>query len=325
MSTSGDLLMSVKLLAVLTVALVYAPVAMAGPKQTLNGSVSTRQVGKRAPDQYDLAKRQLPEQFYTLYRITERLARANKLDTLPWRVSFSPEYETNAFSTDSNLLAVYSGLYDKLNGDTSALACVVGHEMGHTVKRHVAVRTGQSKQLEAKLRQEVIEEAKAESERRQSQASTNSLLGLLGLKAFQQPVSQLSESEISAMVQRKKESLNQEMTEIDRKQEFEADAEGVKFMVQAGFEPQGCLRAMEILGRTPTAELDTDHPAIPRRIAAIEEMLAAMPIPQMIAEGKSNTALSKPLTYDISADGASLRINSTHGSASQDFERLFGK
>ena len=49
--------------------------------------------------------------------------------------------------------------------------------------------------------------------------------------------------------------------------------------------------------------------------------------PQSLAvEGKAKIAATKPLTYDRSEDGVSLRVNSRMGGSTQgDIERLFGQ
>ncbi len=95
-------------------------------------------------------------------------------------------------------------------------------------------------------------------------------------------------------------------------------------MAKAGFELEGCLRVMNVLGRTPGAEFDTSHPAIPKRIEQLKELMAKYPATQLAEEGRSKISASQPLTYDLSKDGRSLRINSRRGgSAADNLEQLF--
>ncbi|MDY6781709.1 MAG: M48 family metalloprotease [Cyanobacteriota bacterium] len=83
---------------------------------------------------YDTAKTELPENFYVLYRIVDRLARANDLDDYPWRVTITDNDNISAYATEANVIVIASGLLDRMAGDASSLACVVGHEMAHHLK-----------------------------------------------------------------------------------------------------------------------------------------------------------------------------------------------
>ena len=51
------------------------------------------------------------------------------------RVIDSPEL--NAFSIPGGYVYIYRGLLDKIGKDDDALACVIGHESAHVVRRHV--------------------------------------------------------------------------------------------------------------------------------------------------------------------------------------------
>lgn len=93
---------------------------------------------------YSEAREELPENLYMLYRIVERIARANNLDHHPWRVVMADDSLINAYATEVNLIIVHYGLLDQMAGDVSALACVVGHEMAHHTERHIAIRTSRS-------------------------------------------------------------------------------------------------------------------------------------------------------------------------------------
>ncbi|MGB7057285.1 MAG: M48 family metalloprotease, partial [Geitlerinemataceae cyanobacterium] len=88
---------------------------------------------------YEKAAAELPENYYIMYRIVERMARANNLDDRPWRVSISPEDDINAFATQANLIHFYEGMIHQVAGDVSALACVVGHEMAHHQLQHIPI------------------------------------------------------------------------------------------------------------------------------------------------------------------------------------------
>ncbi|MBW4549546.1 MAG: M48 family metallopeptidase [Aphanocapsa sp. GSE-SYN-MK-11-07L] len=294
---------------------------------------------------YQKAKKELPKDWYVVYRVIDRIARANGLDNSPWRAIVIPEYNINAFATDVNLIAIYSGIIDQLAGDSSAIACVVGHEMAHHTKRHIAVGKAEKAALIAQIEKEAEAEVVAEKKDAESDANQNSfggaVLGTLGnvLGGWGNTVSNVGQSSLSnASKQRKAEAqkriqeivtlkkaeLEQRLAESDRRQEFEADEMGYQYIARAGFEPEGCLRLMEVFARTPSAEFDTTHPAVPKRIERLKELMAKYPPLTLAQEGKLKISASQPLTYDLSQDGNSLRINSRRGgSAADDIDRRF--
>jgi beta-barrel assembly-enhancing protease len=295
-------------------------------------------------DLYTKAKKELPEDFYTVYRIVDRISRANGLDDYNWRVIVVPEYNLNAFATDANLIAVYDGIMDRLAGDSSALACVIGHEMSHHVKRHIAMSPSEEKTIRAKIQQEAQTQVMAEMKDAQEDntntamggAIINSFGGLFGggnwvtnnAKSMLQQEgarrTQEAEQRIKEITAQKERELNETLAANSRKYEFEADQGGYQYMAKAGFEPEGCFRVMEVLGRTEGAEFDTDHPAIPKRVEQLQQLVKQYPPASLASEGKAKIASSKPLEYDLSKDGISLRINSRRGGSSgDDIDRMF--
>ena len=289
---------------------------------------------------YQQAKAELPEDFYALYRIVERIARANKLDEKPWRIVIIPKYNINAFATNVNLIALYDGILNRLAGDASAIACLVGHEMAHHTKRHIALTPVEKAALIEKIEQEAKQEALTKKQNAQAQATAMSIGGsvarifggragrlggaVLGNASRQR--SKAAQQRIDEIVAQKKEELEQTLAEEGRKREFEADEVGYLYSAKAGFEAEGCLRAMKVLGQTPSAEFDTTHPAVPKRIEALKDLMLKYPATYLAEEGKAIISATKPLTYDLSKDGASLRVNSSRsGSSADDVERLFDR
>jgi len=270
------------------------------------------------------AQKELPGSYYFLYRVVDRLARANDLDKGPWRVVRMPEYDINAYATQVNLIAVYTGLLDVLAGDSDAMACVIGHEMAHHVKRHIPLKNkdmAQAKQrLEAK-KNDIL----AKEEKRQASARGWSLLGGIvgaatGVSIPITPVPQADPEQMQQELLGAAKVEDQNLVLTSQRHEFEADKEGLYYMVRAGFDPKGCLRVMEALGRTPGAEFDSDHPAIPRRTAELEAMVQDPATSKLAAEGRALLLGSSALTYSLSADGESLRINSRFGSSKAGFQ-----
>jgi beta-barrel assembly-enhancing protease len=297
---------------------------------------------KTAPNRanYEKAQKELPKDIYLLYRIVERTSRANGLDERPWRIGIVPKYEINAFATDVNLIAMYTGILDQLAGDSSAIACIVGHEMAHNVKRHVALGAAQKAEMIAKIKKETEEEVMREINSAKSTATATSILGGLAgifggtagaiggsvLQGAGQQRLAGAQAKIDEIVKKKSAELDTKLAEQGRTQEFEADQLGYAYIAKAGFEPEGCLRAMEVLARTPGAEFDTSHPSVPKRIEGLKQLIVKQPPSKLAAEGKTKIDATAPLPYALSEDKMSLRIESrfTKGGES-DIDRLFGK
>ena len=298
---------------------------------------------------YNQARAELPEDYYLLYRLIERMSRANGLADRPWRVVTVPEYDINAFATDVNLLAFYDGLLDQIHGDPSALACVVGHEMAHHTEEHIAFSAAQRELRLQELRQEAVDEVAAEEEDLSDDlqemaagewaagnagslvdqiADTGGLGGAIGgfisgqIRSSRQRRLKKAAERIEEIYAEKEATFLAEETERSHSHEFEADEIGYQYMVRAGFEPQGCVTLLEALNRIPGSQTaGITHPSTPDRIAEIEGMAATYPTATLQAEGNANIAANPTaLTYDLSRDGGSLRINSRAGS--QDIDDL---
>ena len=290
---------------------------------------------------FERAKNELPKDWYALYRIVDRVARANGYDRHPWRIKVIPEYNINAYATDVNLIAMYSGIFDQLNGDASALACVVAHEMGHHKKRHIAISQAKKAELVAKIQKEAEIEVLGEQRAAKTEATTTAVGGAVvqnvvggsvgnvvggWLRGSSRNRARKSQQRINTIVEKKKQELEQKIAAQSRKHEFEADEIGYLASVRAGFEPEGCLRVMDVLARTPGAEFDTTHPAVPKRIEALKALIKKYPPQTLKREGQARIAKSQALTYDLSRDKKSLRINSIHGgSVDDDLKRMFGE
>jgi beta-barrel assembly-enhancing protease len=258
------------------------------------------------------AKRDLKTEMYTLYRIVDRLARANSLSNTSWRVRVLPEYNVNAFATEANLIGVYSGMMDTFNGDNSALACVLAHEQAHHIRRHIAVGTAQGQAITAQRQKELDDKRREIRDSATGAEIGTSVLGLGGFGGLIRANAQQREAKVAA---EKEAQRKAELALISRKQEMEADEAAYIYMARAGFDPQGCIRMFEVLSRTAGAEMDTDHPSVPSRISAMQDLMAKTPATTLSVEGRTNLARTQPLAYGMSTDGQSLRINSAIGSS----------
>lgn len=262
---------------------------------------------------FEKAKKDLPGSYYFLYRIVDRVARANGLDETPWRVRINPRYDINAFASESNLLSIYGGLLDQLAGDNAAIACVVGHEMAHHVHRHIAIGQKQEAQAKAAIESQQRQILEQQVERNRSAQRWGALGSVLGV-----PLPIRGGDSVEVVKQKMSEvdaGAKEELLALSRSREMESDRSGYQYMARAGFDPQGCLRVLEVLGRGEGSEFDTTHPAIPRRVEQMKQLLAEQPADRLAIEGKARLQSRRPLTYEVSADRQSLRVNSRHAGA----------
>ena len=80
----------------------------------------------------------LPVDFYNLYRISERLIRANNLEYINWRIAVRKTEDVNAYSANANFIVIYTALYDTFYNNEDALAFILAHEMSHIILGHDA-------------------------------------------------------------------------------------------------------------------------------------------------------------------------------------------
>jgi predicted Zn-dependent protease len=78
------------------------------------------------------------EDFYHVYRITERIIRANNLDFINWRLVIDTDVSFNAFSGETNCITINTGALDTLSNNEDALALLIGHELSHSILGHGA-------------------------------------------------------------------------------------------------------------------------------------------------------------------------------------------
>ncbi|MGB3655521.1 MAG: M48 family metalloprotease [Rivularia sp. (in: cyanobacteria)] len=285
---------------------------------------------------YQNAKTQLPPDFYALYRIVDRLARANGYDTRPWQIVRVAKYDTQAFAKNANLIPIYNGALEQLGGDASALACMISHEMAHHKQRHQVITNVEKAELIAEIREEAAQSVL--SRKRKSPVAAvgdfvvrrviggtigtvvNGVLSNQSDRRFRK-----QQRRINKIVEKKTAELEETIEKQSRKDEFEADKLAYLASVKAGFNKQGCLRAMSVLNRTSGVKFDDNHPTVEERITAIKAVMKKYPAEVLIEEGKENLVQTQPLTYNLSANQTSLRVNSRHGaSVGDDIDRMFG-
>lgn len=76
------------------------------------------------------------DDFYQVYRVAEKIIRANSLDFVNWRISVDSENTFNAFNAETNHVCVLAGALDTLSDNEDALALLLGHEFAHGLLGH---------------------------------------------------------------------------------------------------------------------------------------------------------------------------------------------
>ncbi|MFO0908629.1 MAG: M48 family metalloprotease [Isosphaeraceae bacterium] len=167
----------------------------------------------------------------------------------------------NAFALPGGPIFITRALYEKLSNE-SELAGVLGHEIGHVINRHAAehMATGQLGQM---------------------------LTTAFGIGASGNRDGGRNAVMIAAMVN--------QLTQLrfSREDESESDHYGLKYMAQAGYDPTGMLKVMEVLkeaskGASPPEFLAT-HPLPESRLVEIrDELKQAYPngIPSDLTPGR---------------------------------------
>ena len=183
------------------------------------------------------------------------------------RVIDSPE--VNAFSIPGGYVYIYRGLMDKIGNDDDALACVIGHESAHVVRRHVVKSISDSENKGLLVDLATI-------------LSRSNVVGQAGGALFE--LDQLHYS---------------------RAAEYEADRWGEKFAYNAGFDPHGMIRTFQIFehmegGQPDVPDYALDHPINPNRILRAQEQMR-----ELIANHGKYVAEA----YDPNADKTAAKMN----------------
>jgi len=179
-------------------------------------------------------------------RVGQRIVDSTSVRATPFRFRFHllrDDQTINAFALPGGQIFITAGLLKVLKNEEQ-LAAVLGHEMGHVVGRHPIQQLAGSELLQS-LTQDTG--PAASSGRDQS--------------------SMLSAQYVDSLMQLKH----------GRDEELEADALGVRFLIECGYDPENMIGVMEILtkaGGSRQPQILSTHPDPGNRMEHIRAEIA---------------------------------------------------
>jgi len=211
-----------------------------------------------------------PELQAYVNRVGRWIASQGERPDLPWRFGVTDDPTINAFAAPGGYILVTRGLYEIL--DTEAqLAGVLGHEIGHVVKRHHIAVMQKTAGISAVAQ---LGQAAAQARGAARQDMLNKVIGT-GAEIFARG--------------------------LDKEAEFEADQIGAILAARAGYSPYGLVEVLHKLAARGASEeslalLFETHPHPNERLQKLGEALE--PRVATLPAGK------EPVIREVSADVA---------------------
>ena len=221
------------------------------------------------------------EDYYKVYRIAERIIRANRLDYINWRFGIYKDAENiNAYSIGENYITLSTSIYDTFNNNDDALALIIGHEIAHTVLGH-----GQRKANIVRSLDHLNNMYKA------GDLSTKTLYAVRAQQYYTD----------------------------SKNMEYAADVEGAKLALKAGYNLDNASEVLSIFNTgIEIRGYEKDHPLNNKRIENFYENRKYFLEDQWPQIGKSNIINSEVMPVKLSSDRKSLTIGKTKETQSKD-------
>lgn len=184
-----------------------------------------------------------------LERIGQRVARVSDRQDYAYHFYLIDSDEINAFTVPGGDIYFYAGLLRRLSSDDQ-VASVLAHEVGHCAAKHTV------KKFQAALGYNV---------------ARNVVVNILALKApGVQSVAGLGADAV----------MNLANSAYSRRDEYEADRLGIKYLYLAGFDLNGMIQAFDVLQEATKGDhsplILRSHPFLKDRIIAVRKEIEAV-------------------------------------------------
>lgn len=187
-------------------------------------------------------------QYEMVQRVAQKIAAASEED-FAWQARLLKADDTpNAFCLPNGRIAIYTGILP-ITQDENGLAIVMGHEVAHAVLRH-----GGKRMTQGSIMQGAMAAIDAGMGLTQMTGETKGMvMGALGMGA-----------NVGVLLP------------FSRDHESEADVEGLRYAIRAGYDPEAAPKLWERmakLGGSDTPAWLSTHPASMERAAKLREMI----------------------------------------------------
>jgi predicted Zn-dependent protease len=188
-------------------------------------------------------------------RVGKWVALHSERPDLPWTFSVIDTETINAFALPGGSIIISSGLLKRLNSE-SELAGVLGHEIGHVVKKHqiTAIQSAARGNLAKSIGSDIANEK------------------MRGGGAVGQAVKPFA---INLTADLLKDGFF--LRPLDRGLEYDADQYAIVIATRSGYDPYGLVGALQMLaqyrGEPDDASVFRTHPAPSDRLAELEKFV----------------------------------------------------
>ncbi len=224
-----------------------------------------KQARSRMADQYGGLYSDSALQAY-IDQVGGQVVKQSQASKLPYPYEFhllSDPQTINAFALPGGPVFITVGLLRRLKSEAQ-LAGVLGHEVGHVVARHGAEHLAKQ-QLGA------------------------ALVNAVGIAASDNPDSARQAAVVA-------QAVNQLVgLKYGREDELESDRLGFRFMTEAGYNPQGLVELMQILGSARQGgappEFFSSHPSPDNRVERLQNLITQTypnGVPANLEEGRED-------------------------------------
>ena len=249
--------------------------------------------------QYLKYKNILSNEEYEIYKIIDRLLRANKLQFKNYRFAFNLDKNTiNAAALNNNLIVINSSLYDCLHQNNDALAFVIAHELAHFVLLH------QEETIENEYKIQKIDNELLNIEKHyQQKMQFENLSKILNQNTM------INSDNLNLRTINNLKQLKNNIYLKQKELELLADSEALNMVLRAGYDIDLAQEVFDYAQNDSFYNEKTYYPLVYQRIDNIKEELSFTDKNLLALEGKNNLLNSEVLSIQKSIDKETLIIN----------------